>query len=199
MKKFLNAIGQFFVRLWRWFLDTAWVQVLLIVGVIIAIVMSISPLVSWITDLVEKSKQSTFYKDRAITYTELTEKYNGGKEFVIIYHQDSCANCQTDQKFLEEWSKEHTEFEWYTIDIGDEDDITEEDKANLNDIYRPVYNNQADEYQNEGFTEYPSDFQTPTIAWYKGDGTEPYRVFLGIDNGNKAEAFADLNIKFDIK
>lgn len=201
MKKFWNSIGQFFIKIWRWFLDTAWVQVLLIVGVIIGIVMSISPLVSWISGLVEKSKASTFYKSHAITYEQLvTEKINSdGKQFVVVFHQESCSNCKTDQPYIEAWAKEHEEFTFYTIDIGDEDIMTEDNKITLNTIYAPVYNQQKIEDQNSGFSEYPDDFQTPTLAWYKGDGTEPYKVFLGIDNGTKAEAFASLNALFEIE
>src|SRR5574344_2651265 len=46
--KVLKAIGDFFVRIWRWIKETAWVQPLLIVGAIFAIIFSIPYFTKWI-------------------------------------------------------------------------------------------------------------------------------------------------------
>jgi hypothetical protein len=43
----LKALGSFFVKIWRWIKDTAWVQPLLIVGAIFAIIFSIPSITSW--------------------------------------------------------------------------------------------------------------------------------------------------------
>ncbi|MCI2111600.1 MAG: hypothetical protein LKK13_04585 [Bacilli bacterium] len=43
----LKAIGAFFVKIWRWIKDTAWVQPLLIVGAIFAIIFSIPSITTW--------------------------------------------------------------------------------------------------------------------------------------------------------
>ena len=43
----LKAIGAFFRRLWRWIVETAWVQPLLIVGGIFGIIFSIPKFTSW--------------------------------------------------------------------------------------------------------------------------------------------------------
>lgn len=43
----LKAIGAFFMKIWRWIKDTAWVQPLLIVGTIFAIIFSIPYITSW--------------------------------------------------------------------------------------------------------------------------------------------------------
>ncbi|MDD5884460.1 MAG: hypothetical protein PUC66_00280 [Erysipelotrichaceae bacterium] len=43
----LKAIGSFFVRIWRWIKETAWVQPLLIVGAIFAIIFSIPYITRW--------------------------------------------------------------------------------------------------------------------------------------------------------
>ena len=43
----LKAIGAFFARIWRWIVETAWVQPLLIVGGIFGIIFSIPKFTSW--------------------------------------------------------------------------------------------------------------------------------------------------------
>lgn len=43
----LKAIGAFFVKVWRWIKETAWVQPLLIVGAIFAIIFSIPYITKW--------------------------------------------------------------------------------------------------------------------------------------------------------
>ncbi len=43
----LKAIGAFFVKIWRWIKETAWVQPLLIVGAIFAIIFSIPYITKW--------------------------------------------------------------------------------------------------------------------------------------------------------
>ena len=44
----LKAIGNLFVRLWRWIKETAWVQPLLIVGGIFAVIFSIPKFTEWV-------------------------------------------------------------------------------------------------------------------------------------------------------
>lgn len=43
----LKAIGAFFVKIWRWIKETAWVQPLLIVGTIFAVIFSIPYITRW--------------------------------------------------------------------------------------------------------------------------------------------------------
>ena len=49
--KILKAIGGFFVKIWRWIKETAWVQPLLIVGAIFAIIFSIPYFTEWINSI----------------------------------------------------------------------------------------------------------------------------------------------------
>ena len=51
----LKAIGNLFVRLWRWIKETAWVQPLLIVGAIFAIIFSIPRFTEWIQSIQAES------------------------------------------------------------------------------------------------------------------------------------------------
>jgi hypothetical protein len=56
----LKAIGAFFVKIWRWIKDTAWVQPLLIVGAIFAVIFSIPSITSWASNFNQTSANS-FY------------------------------------------------------------------------------------------------------------------------------------------
>lgn len=60
--KVLKAIGNFFVKIWRWIKNTAWIQPLLIVGAIFAIIFSIPSITSWIQGMADDSNSAaTFY------------------------------------------------------------------------------------------------------------------------------------------
>jgi hypothetical protein len=56
----LKTIGAFFVKIWRWIKDTAWVQPLLIVGAIFAVIFSIPSITSWANNFAQSSANS-FY------------------------------------------------------------------------------------------------------------------------------------------
>ena len=45
----LKTVGSFFVKVWRWIKETAWVQPLLIVGAIFAIIFSIPYITDWVS------------------------------------------------------------------------------------------------------------------------------------------------------
>ncbi len=57
----VKSIGAFFVRIWRWIKETAWVQPLLIVGAVFAIIFSIPSLTS-LVDSWAGSGDGTFYE-----------------------------------------------------------------------------------------------------------------------------------------
>ena len=62
----LKAIGGLFVRLWRWIKETAWVQPLLIVGAIFAVIFSIPHITEWVGSLGIGSA-SAYYTDFKLT------------------------------------------------------------------------------------------------------------------------------------
>ena len=64
----LKAIGRFFAKIGRWIRDTAWVQPLLIVGGIFAIIFSIPKIVSWVDSMNEESNAAqTFFENKIIS------------------------------------------------------------------------------------------------------------------------------------
>ena len=69
----LTAIGNFFKKIWTWIKETAWVQPLLIVGLIFGVIFSIPSIVNGINELAAK-------KDNAINfYYNYQESLVGGE------------------------------------------------------------------------------------------------------------------------
>ena len=117
MKKVLRAIGGFFAKIGRWIANTAWIQPLLIVGGIFAVIFSIPYIKSAIDEAVaanQVDENLQYYKNRAIsldgaekqesrldklfTYLE-TEDYakvksEFGEKFFLTFVSESCSACK---------------------------------------------------------------------------------------------------------
>ncbi len=111
----LKSIGNIFVKLWRWIKETAWVQPLLIVGGIFAIIFSIPYIVKWVqswsssSDAVtsyfkkhqlslDGAKDETSEADELMHYmlnssdTTLQNKY--GTKFFLLFTKSGCEGCE---------------------------------------------------------------------------------------------------------
>ena len=62
MDKVFKAIGRFFKKIWDWIKTTAWVQPLLIVGIIFGIIFSINPIVNAIKGAINSDDTGKFYE-----------------------------------------------------------------------------------------------------------------------------------------
>ncbi len=62
----LKAIGGLFVKLWRWIKETAWVQPLLIVGAIFAVIFSIPKITEWVQSM-DAGSVSAYYTQFKLT------------------------------------------------------------------------------------------------------------------------------------
>ncbi len=194
MKKILSAIGRFFVGIWNWIKNTAWVQPLLIVGAIFALIMSIRPIADWITQITNVETTSTFYSDHKVDYKTLIEKIEGTKDaenkvLIAIYikeKNDTCEQCVNAQKPLEGFfSDDHKDvekdrsYEIVVLDIA-EDEFTEGkvDDADLKDISDHIeeYNldevweyDMSDEFKGDATVNVAADdpLSTPAIMRYE--------------------------------
>lgn len=114
----LRAIGSFFVRIGRWIKETAWVQPLLIVGGIFAIIFSIPYISKWVSSWFSDSNASTsFYKkfeeslsgaqngssdvDKLFSYMKSSDdeksaddKKKYGEKFFVVFVQEDCTSCE---------------------------------------------------------------------------------------------------------
>ena len=118
MKKVLRAIGGFFAKIGRWIANTAWIQPLLIVGGIFAVIFSIPYIKQAIDDATaaaQVDEDLQYYKARAIdlSYAEKSEsqldrlftylekedysgvkKEFGSEKFFLTFVSESCSACK---------------------------------------------------------------------------------------------------------
>lgn len=123
MKKVLSALGQFFVRIGRWIKDTAWIQPLLIVGVIFAIIFSIPSIVDGINSINDRRNSAQeYYKKFQVTLKgstnspaqklldEIYANENGdsdtldGQKFFLLFSQEGCSACESAREGFEKLS-----------------------------------------------------------------------------------------------
>ena len=97
----LRSIGAFFARIWRWIKETAWVQPLLIVGLIFGVIFSIPSIVNGIKDLNENMSSSEAY------YQGFQKSLVGGSDSAadkltrnIVEASDDAAKSEYGEKFF---------------------------------------------------------------------------------------------------
>jgi hypothetical protein len=101
MKKFFKAIGGFFVRIWRWIKNTAWIQPLLIVGLIFAVIFSITPIYNGIKDLNDKRNSPDAYYRKYQVSLKAGENSDAQKLLDEIYaNENGMSTSMTGQKFF---------------------------------------------------------------------------------------------------
>lgn len=113
--KLFRAIGRFFAKIGRWIANTAWVQPLLIVGGIFAIIFSIPYIKKGIEGLINNGTDYEYVwygehaldlyengaADRLLGYLEFFDDENEekirqefGSKFLLTFVQQSCQNCK---------------------------------------------------------------------------------------------------------
>ena len=113
----LRAIGAFFLKIGRWIKETAWIQPLLIVGGIFAIIFSIPYISKWVSSWFSDSDAATSYfekykvsledadendskADALFSYMASSEKTEAdkkkwGEKFYVVFVQESCTGCES--------------------------------------------------------------------------------------------------------
>ena len=113
----LRAIGAFFARIWRWIRETAWVQPLLIVGLIFGIMFSIKPIYNAIKDAKAKADSAeTYYRQFQVSLAggedsaasklttqimdsihsqenKIDKSYGLGDKFFLMFVAETCDEC----------------------------------------------------------------------------------------------------------
>ena len=124
----LRAIGRFFAKIGRWIRDTAWVQPLLIVGGIFAIIFSIPYITKWVKSWggTSTSASEKFYNSTKLSLKGVDEeksdvdslfkyllavedndqegieagKKKYGEKFFLCFVQQGCSGCETNYEGL---------------------------------------------------------------------------------------------------
>jgi thioredoxin-related protein len=148
------------VAAWEWFKSAAWLQVLLIVGVVVGIVVAIPYITQAVVNSTTNS-ESEFYKKNRISYSQLEGFLKGDNKdangvigdensgiskdkegFVVMFYQNSCSTCDTMQKGIETWYKDYNKkyakngMKFYTIDVSwvvDDKDASSKKKGTVAD------------------------------------------------------------------
>lgn len=121
----LRAIGNFFVKIGRWIKDTAWVQPLLIVGGIFAIIFSIPYISNWVGSWFSDSNEAVnFYSNYKVSLdgvqyesknSDANKLFNymaseikseadtkrWGEKFFVVFVQEDCTECERIYKGFE--------------------------------------------------------------------------------------------------
>lgn len=130
----LKSIGAFFVKIWRWIKETAWVQPLLIVGAIFAIIFSIPSITNAVSSWTKTTSGSWLLEYRVSlegeTYNETSS--NADKLTKAVYEANRFVNGQeTDESLLSTVRNEYGE-KFYLVYVNG----TSSDSDTLSDSFR---------------------------------------------------------------
>lgn len=130
----LSAIGAFFGKIWRWIKETAWVQPLLIVGIIFGVIFSIPSIVKGIENLSNNINSSEAYyhkferslvngaESEADKITRLVNSVMDdnskkeevrnelGQKFFLAYVSDECTSCAESREGFETFENNFANF-----------------------------------------------------------------------------------------
>ena len=105
-KKVLTAIGHFFRNIWRYIMTNAWIQPILIVALIFAIIFGLTgvpKLFDKIEGWFDDSTDNKIKNQKKIDVDEFFELYEGNESFVIVFGEDDCANCKSLYKTINKY------------------------------------------------------------------------------------------------
>ena len=203
----LRAIGRFFARIGRWIKETAWIQPLLIVGGIFAIIFSIPYLTKWVKSWFEDETASQkYYSSKKISlknagdhtsdvdvlfdymtaFSELDEegqktgKAKFGEKFFVTLVQENCAGCEERYDAFQTLEKEWNKGSYAGLDQS----------FKLHTIFVDTKNDDGDNlfekvYERPEVTRFFED----TVSYMSGDyENHPYR------ENTDAESY-DTNLK----
>ena len=89
----LKSIGAFFVRIWRWIKETAWVQPLLIVGAIFAVIFSIPYVTEWAEGW-GQAGQGAFYSNYQVSLEgeDIADANKSKADALTALIEDACLD-----------------------------------------------------------------------------------------------------------
>ena len=190
----LRAIGRFFARIGRWIRDTAWVQPLLIVGGIFAIIFSIPYITKWVQSWYDSANAAeSFFGEYELSLDDCEEgkskadglfkyltgetdqeegKKEYGEKFFIMLTQSDCEGCQDAYKGLkylrDNWNKNEFStgdtFRMYSLFV---DTLDDDEEKNL---FQEYFYNNYDVY----FEELASSMTLAPYYANKGGSTSSY-------------------------
>lgn len=149
-----KGIKKGFLGLISWVKNTAWIQPLLIVGAIFAVILSIKPVTNFIGGLFDPNETFQFYRNNQANLETVKELYIKDKDgnvknegtVIVFFYSESNTTCKNVEKTISNLAFENQDIKWYCINTQ-LDDIEEDDNGDTKQekFDRYFINNYQDE------------------------------------------------------
>lgn len=111
-----------FDRVWEWMKSTAWFQVVLLVGVVVAIVLCISPITKGISNAISDNERAKYVENNRINFYELKTKVENidstGDEFAVIFGNTTSDNVTNLNKGIEAYQAQEGAVKIYALNTA---------------------------------------------------------------------------------
>ena len=115
-----------FDRVWEWMKSTAWFQVVLLVGVVVAIVLCISPITKGISNAISDNERAKYVENNRINFDELQTKVanidSTGDEFAVVFGNTTNETVTNLNKGIEAYEGQENAVKIYALNTS----VTEE-------------------------------------------------------------------------
>lgn len=154
----LKKLGTPFVALWRWIKETAWVQPLLIVGVIFAIIFSIPSITSWVQSWDFGDDKYNWLENKQLSLEGITDEKIDGEaaRFLSIFEEAQSLWKNNEKDEAREKMKSYTGdanklFLYFVQENDAADNINEANKYLVEEAWKDKVTSKVDDYKGGNF------------------------------------------------
>ena len=151
MDKVLKAISNFFKKIWEWVKNTAWVQPVLIVSLIFAVIFSINPIIKGVKSALNSgNKDGAFYRAHSKDFNEKNFLALNNEECIAIFVNLEDSGKETAysyEKFVKNFYSQTDNAKIYVFNTGYKDNDKKEKErietlidTRIHDTYADLYN-----------------------------------------------------------
>lgn len=154
----LKKLGTPFVALWRWIKETAWVQPLLIVGVIFAIIFSIPSITSWVQSWDFGDDKYNWLENKQLSLEGITDEKIDGEaaRFLSTFEEAQSLWKNNEKDEAREKMKSYTGdanklFLYFVQENDAADNINEANKYLVEEAWKDKVTSKVDDYKGGNF------------------------------------------------
>lgn len=154
----LKKLGTPFVALWRWIKETAWVQPLLIVGVIFAIIFSIPSITSWVQSWDFGDDKYNWLENKQLSLEGITDEKIDGEaaRFLSTFEEAQSLWKNNEKDEAREKMKSYTGdadklFLYFVQENDASDNINEANKYLVEEARKDKVTSKVDDYKGGNF------------------------------------------------
>lgn len=192
MKKFLKALATPFIAIWRWIRETAWVQPLLIVGVIFGVIFSIPSITNWVKSWDFGSDTYAWLYNEQLSLEGVKGAENSGEayDFMLKFNEAQIKWSSNDKAGAKETLKDYSGDDgkmllYFVKEDSNSEDTNDASNYLVNEVWDARVNNpykEANNGKNAPAFKYKSIFTDQTIEVDENDHTyekyTPYEYLL---------------------